>query len=112
MVDFWRMREYRDPRFWDVDRMHMGPLGHRRMASAVLDTLGVPHDLEPPVLPVEVSPARRERLRADAAWLRGYAGPWVHRRLTGRSSGDGLSPRYPVLTRPGAAAAVASARRA
>ena len=43
VVDFWRMREYRDWRYWDTDRMHMGPAGHQRMAIAVLDTLRVPH---------------------------------------------------------------------
>ena len=37
IVDFWRMRDYRDWRFWDTDRMHMGPAGHQRMAAAVLD---------------------------------------------------------------------------
>eukprot|EP01032_Pedospumella_encystans_P016825 gene16825-19179_t len=25
VVDFWRLREYRDWRLWDDDRMHMGP---------------------------------------------------------------------------------------
>ena len=44
VVDFWRMRDYRDWRYWDTDRMHMGPAGHQRMAIAVLDALDVPHD--------------------------------------------------------------------
>ncbi len=47
VVDFWTMREYRDWRYWDPDRMHLGPAGHQRMAIEVLDTLGVPHDLAP-----------------------------------------------------------------
>ena len=41
IVDFWRLREYRDPRLWDVDRLHMSSAGHQRMAIEVLDTLGV-----------------------------------------------------------------------
>ena len=45
LVDFWRMRDYRDPRLWAVDRIHMSTLGHRHMALAVLDALDVPHDL-------------------------------------------------------------------
>src|SRR5690349_18981924 len=61
IVDFWRLREYRDPRLWDVDRLHMSSAGHQRMAIAVLDTLGVPHDLQP----VELAPLpemdRRQR---------------------------------------------------
>ena len=47
LVDFWRMRDYRQPSMWDVDRTHMSGLGHRHMAVAVLDALGVPHDLTP-----------------------------------------------------------------
>ena len=100
LVDFWRMREYRDWRYWADDRMHMGPAGHQRMAIAVLDALGVPHDLRPPELQEVPSPSRAEALRTNAAWVRESAAPWVHRRVTGRSSGDGLEPRFPSLTRP------------
>ncbi|MFI5426734.1 SGNH/GDSL hydrolase family protein [Aeromicrobium sp. UC242_57] len=45
LVDFWRLKDYRDDRLWDVDRMHMSSAGHQRMAIAVLDTLGIDHDL-------------------------------------------------------------------
>ncbi|WP_182524905.1 SGNH/GDSL hydrolase family protein [Nocardioides dongkuii] len=100
IVDFWRMKEYRDWRYWDEDRMHMGPAGHQRMAVAVLDALGVPHALEPLPLREIVPLSRTEAWQAHRAWVRESAGPWVHRRLTGRSSGDGLDPRYPVLGRP------------
>ncbi|WP_435747267.1 SGNH/GDSL hydrolase family protein [Nocardioides sp. SYSU DS0663] len=98
VVDFWRLKEYRDWRYWDDDRMHMGPAGHQRMAIEVLDLLGVEHDLQP--LPLRELPvvSRREQARTHAEWLRTSAAPWVHRRLTGRSSGDGLSPRYPALS--------------
>ncbi|MGZ4450165.1 MAG: SGNH/GDSL hydrolase family protein [Nocardioides sp.] len=99
VVDFWRLREYRDWRYWDADRMHMGPAGHQRMAIEVLDVLGVAHDLAP--LPLVDTPPvpRAEQLREHATWVRDSAAPWVHRRLTGRSSGDSVSPRYPTLGR-------------
>ena len=97
VVDFWTMREYRDWRYWDPDRMHLGPAGHQRMAIEVLDTLGVPHDLEPLPLPDRPPLTRAEQRRENVAWLRGAAAPWVRRRLTGRSSGDGLDPRRPTL---------------
>ena len=42
---------------------------------------------------------RAEAIRANARWVREFAGPWVVRRVTGKSSGDGLTPRYPQLTR-------------
>ena len=71
VVDFWTMREYRDWRYWDPDRMHLGPAGHQRMATEVLDTLGVPHDLAP--LPLVDRPAltRAEQRRENVAWIRG-----------------------------------------
>ncbi|VXB98165.1 SGNH/GDSL hydrolase family protein [Nocardioides sp. AX2bis] len=100
IVDFWRLREYRDWGFWDEDRMHMGPAGHLRMATEVLAVLGVAHDLPPATPRAVVAPDARQRLRENAAWTRESALPWVHRRLTGRSSGDGLAPRYPTLGRP------------
>jgi lysophospholipase L1-like esterase len=97
VVDFWRLREYRDWRLWDADRMHMGPAGHQRMAIEVLDTLGVEHALVPLELGEAAPTGRRQQLREDLAWARGSAAPWVHRRLTGRSSGDSLGPRHPAL---------------
>lgn len=97
LLDFWRAREYRDPRYWDSDRLHMAAPGHQQMAIKVLDLLGVPHTLIAPTLP-EVTPvARREQLRNNATWMRGEMLPWVHRRVTGRSSGDTVSPKRPEL---------------
>jgi lysophospholipase L1-like esterase len=97
VVDFWRLREYRDPRLWDVDRLHMSAAGHQRMAIAVLETLGVPHDLVPQALDPLPEMDRRQRRNADLAWARSHAAPWVQRRLRGVSSGDALSPRRPRL---------------
>lgn len=108
IVDFWRLREYRDWRLWDDDRMHMGPAGHQRMAIEVLDTLGVEHGLEPLALREPTVAGRRDRMREHATWVRGSAAPWVHRRLTGRSSGDTVSPRHPTLGRVGTRDADAS----
>ncbi len=99
VVDFWRLREYRDWRYWDEDRMHMGPAGHQRMAIEVLDTLGVGHDLTPLPLAGQPTASRREQLRENLAWTREAALPWLHRRVTGRSSGDAVTPRYPTLAR-------------
>jgi lysophospholipase L1-like esterase len=97
LVDFWRMREYREWGFWDADRMHLGPAGHQHMAMQVLNVLGVDHQLEelPPTPQPELS--GRELRAQNLQWARTHAGPWVHRRLTGRSSGDGISPKRPGL---------------
>ena len=97
LVDMWRMRDQAMAEVMDTDRMHLNPIGHQHIAFAVLDALGIDHDEQP--LPRTPAPllTRSERLRADAAWTRDFLGPWMHRRLTGRSSGDGISPKRPTL---------------
>jgi len=40
---------------------------------------------------------RREKLAENARWTREFLVPWVHRRLTGRSSGDLVDPKRPAL---------------
>jgi hypothetical protein len=69
------------------------------MAKRVLEVLKYDHSIDiPPMTPVpELRGA--EALRANAQWVREYAGPWVVRRVTGKSSGDNLGPKYPQLTR-------------
>ena len=43
MVDLWHDEEFHNPRLWSDDRLHMAPVGHRRVAAHVLRAL----DLEP-----------------------------------------------------------------
>jgi lysophospholipase L1-like esterase len=93
IVDFWRLRLYRDWRYWDEDRLHMNTFGHQQMALEVLDTLGVEHTLTPPDLPELVVPGFWEHL----SWGARHVAPWVRRRVTGRSSGDEVSPKRPGL---------------
>jgi lysophospholipase L1-like esterase len=98
LVDCWRMRGWKVAEVMDVDRLHLNPVGHQNIAIAAADALGIPHTLEP--LPIADVPelSRREQRAADLAWARTHLAPWVGRRLTGRSSGDGVNPKYPVLT--------------
>ena len=100
LVDNWRIREARDPRLWDADRVHLSPLGHRRAATQVLDALGVPHEAGTPDLAQQAEVpvvAGRDRLRAELDWARLFAGPWIHRRVRGRSLGDGVTAKRPSL---------------
>jgi lysophospholipase L1-like esterase len=97
LVDFWRLRDYRDDRLWDIDKMHMSSAGHQRMAIAVLDALGIAHDLRPLELADRPVLSAKQRRAANLEWTRAHAAPWVKRRLTGRSSGDDLEPRWPGL---------------
>ncbi|GAA2912221.1 SGNH/GDSL hydrolase family protein [Streptosporangium fragile] len=88
-----------DPRLWSADRIHATPLGHARIAAAVVDALGLPggdaswSDPLPPVRPAPVW----SRVGRELAWAGSFLGPWVLRRLRGRSSGDGRVAKRPDL---------------
>jgi lysophospholipase L1-like esterase len=100
VLDSWRMRPERPELMWSEDRLHLGPLGHRAVAIEVLDTLGIAHDLDldvsDPTGALGETPFRTGR-RADLEWALRHAAPWIKRRLTGRSSGDGVTAKRPRL---------------
>jgi lysophospholipase L1-like esterase len=112
LVDFWRLREFRDPRLWDADRMHLSSAGHERMAHAVLDALGVEHDRTLGELARARHLTRREQRAENLDWARSHLAPWVKRRVQGSSSGDGVSPKHPELIRPTLAVPPREPRRA
>jgi lysophospholipase L1-like esterase len=96
LVDFWRFAEYRDPRMWDSDRIHLSALGHRQMAARVLDALGLPHMLTADE--TVLGPRPGASLRADLAWAAEFAAPWVMRRLRRLTPGEGVEPKMDSLT--------------
>jgi hypothetical protein len=67
------------------------------MAVQVLDALGIEHDTQPPAFPEVPELTRRQQLATDAQWAREHLAPWVKRRVTGKSSGDGVTPKRPTL---------------
>ncbi|XAS67240.1 SGNH/GDSL hydrolase family protein [Micrococcaceae bacterium Sec5.7] len=97
LVDYWCFEDFRDPRMWAPDRLHMSTAGHRYMAKKVLEVLGAPHTLTSTDFPALRPRARIEMMLDDAAWLRRDAAPWISRRFRGVTSGDGLSARWPGL---------------
>lgn len=105
IVDFWRMREFANSAYFAPDRLHLNTRGHVKMARRVLDTLSdqskaaEPDALTTPLEILNARPTRMQKVRDDARWAREFVVPWVGRRLRGTSSGDGLSPKYPELTR-------------
>ncbi|MFF7202917.1 SGNH/GDSL hydrolase family protein [Streptomyces sp. NPDC008141] len=98
VVDLYGSGALGDQRLWDVDRLHLTAEGHRRVAEAVWQTLGLDaeDDWRSP-LPPAVQARWTARRVADVQFARQYLGPWIGRRLTGRSSGDGLPPKRPEL---------------
>jgi len=98
LVDLWADAEFTNTRMWSVDRLHLSPLGHRRVAGHVLRIL----DIEPREdwmisAPPPDALSWLSRRAADARWARLYFAPWIRRRLTGRSSGDTVTAKRPEL---------------
>ena len=103
LVDLEKITVLSDRRMWDVDRLHLNPEGHERVAAAVLHALAPMEDstdmwwTHP--LPAAPTLTRSQALAQDAQWIRGHLVPWVGRRLRGTSSGDGLTAKQPHLVR-------------
>ncbi|MEU7008728.1 SGNH/GDSL hydrolase family protein [Streptomyces sp. NPDC046332] len=98
VVDLYGAPALGDPRLWDVDRLHLTGEGHRRVAEAVWQALGLPAEADwRTPLPSTLPPRWVTRRVADAQFAREHLGPWIGRRLTGRSSGDGRPAKRPDL---------------
>lgn len=82
--------EVQQPHYWSKDRLHMGPAGHRRVASLVMNALGYP--AEPFIEPAGEPPVTTLREQID--YGRRYVLPWVGRRLRGTSSSRGRSGKH------------------
>lgn len=95
-VDNWADATLEDIRYWSADKLHLNALGHARVAANVLAALGVPVPSEWGVEEVASAPAGG-RARNTAAYYRTFVLPWIGRRLTGRSSGDGRLPKSATL---------------
>ena len=87
-----------DPRLWSVDRLHANAAGHARITAAMAEALGLEPD-EDPWAPLP--PAQRVRrpvaVGREAVWVGRHMTPWVLRRVRGRSSGDGIVAKRPLL---------------
>ncbi|MET7796160.1 SGNH/GDSL hydrolase family protein [Streptomyces decoyicus] len=98
VVDLYASRALSDPRLWADDRLHLNAEGHRRVAEAVWQALGLPaaSDWDTP-LPAAAPPGWGARRTTDLRFAREHLVPWIARRLTGRSSGDGRPAKRPEL---------------
>jgi lysophospholipase L1-like esterase len=88
-----------DPRIWSEDRLHANSLGHERIAHALAYALGLPEAdatwRDP--LPATPAPSRRARVLSEVRWGSRYLVPWMWRHLRGRSSGEGITAKRPLL---------------
>ncbi|MFJ3670185.1 SGNH/GDSL hydrolase family protein [Streptomyces sp. NPDC090106] len=88
-----------DPRLWSTDRLHASTFGHTWIATMVADALGLPDDgrrPEPPPAAVREGSALRS-VGTELRWAGTFLGPWLVRRVRGRSSGDGRRAKRPEL---------------
>ncbi|MFF0447298.1 SGNH/GDSL hydrolase family protein [Streptomyces sp. NPDC004609] len=98
VVDLYGSGALGDRRLWDADRLHLTAEGHRRVAEAVWQTLGLtPEDDWRAPLPLAARAGWAARRAEDLRFARRHLGPWIGRRLAGRSSGDGRLAKRPEL---------------
>jgi lysophospholipase L1-like esterase len=91
----WSDEELAGARYWAEDRLHMNTWGHHRVAARVLHGLGV----EPPAAWWSPPAHVHVPTLSQAAYYWSHALPWLQRRLTGRSSGDGRQARFSTWMR-------------
>jgi lysophospholipase L1-like esterase len=89
-VDVFHDAEIRRPGYWSPDRLHLNAAGHQRVAGLVLEALGHPAAARA----VGTDSPEVRRLLAEMRYYRQHVLPWVHRRLRGRSSGDGRTGKH------------------
>nr|WP_063064648.1 SGNH/GDSL hydrolase family protein [Nocardia violaceofusca] len=93
-----------DPRMWSWDRLHATPLGHQSFADALAHALRLPGSDSSWTAPLPSAAPKLGAVAAGAAelrWVAGFLTPWLFRRITGRSSGDGRVAKRPHLTSVG-----------
>jgi lysophospholipase L1-like esterase len=96
LVDLWDLPRLYEDSMWAPDKLHLTPAGHALIADAVLAALGIRSDTVPPANTTMADPDRWE----DARWFVRDVIPWMYRGMIGRSSGDGMDPKYPYPVRP------------
>jgi len=88
---------FKDPRFLAFDRLHLNPMGHDRVAQAVLEKIELPFDpsWRRPLAPQEPN-HKSVQAAITVVWFITFALPWMWRRARGKSSGDGRTCKYPI----------------
>lgn len=104
LVDLYGAASMRDVDTWAVDRVHASTKGHILFAAAAAEALNLPgsnHDwanASGDPMRLSFPSGAYEQLR----WTHDSFVPWIWRRLRGRSSADGRSPKRPLLEPLGA----------
>jgi lysophospholipase L1-like esterase len=96
LVDNFTDLELSRASYWSPDRLHLNADGHRRVAARLLTALGydAPTDWFTPHRSSDAEPT----IAQQAKYYREHVAPWVWRHLRGRSSGDGVEPKFVTWT--------------
>lgn len=99
LVDLYHAPSMSEAQTWSYDRMHASTEGHILFAEAAAEALDLPGSSSAWTHPRGDGERATvwERTYAQVQWTRGLFIPWLWRHARGRSSGDGLQPKYPVL---------------
>ncbi len=93
-VDNFNDEGFRDTTYWSEDGLHLSAAGHLRVAANCADALGLPY---PKSWGDPRNPEPDPKTYNSFGYYREHILPWIGRRLTGRSSGDGRSAKRPQL---------------
>ena len=77
-----------DPALWHDDRLHANSEGHRRVALALAEALGVDAGDWRAPLPEVPRPSRPEVVLRETAWVASHLVPWLVRRALGREPAE------------------------
>lgn len=90
-----------DIRLYGADRLHLGELGHRRVAGHLLTALGMPAGAWLAPLPLATREPLWQAVVGQVTWVRHHVTPavrdLVRNKLIGREPGDGFLPKRPEL---------------
>ncbi|HSE08406.1 MAG TPA: SGNH/GDSL hydrolase family protein [Nocardioidaceae bacterium] len=86
-----------DPALWHDDRLHANGDGHRRIALALAESLGVPAGDWRTPLPEAPGQPLAAVVAREVAWVVTHLGPWLWTRLRGRQLTEAVCKR-PELT--------------
>ncbi len=82
--------------YWSPDRLHLNAAGHRRVAARLLSALGYEAPSEWFTPHPDADPKRG--VGEQVQYYREHVAPWVWKHLRGRSSGDGVEPKFATWT--------------
>jgi lysophospholipase L1-like esterase len=99
LVDLYNAASMRELDTWAIDRVHASTKGHILFAAAAAEAINLPdsnHDWAE-ARPNPTQPSFPASAYWQLRWAQDSFVPWVWRRLRGRSSADGRTPKRPRL---------------